>query len=443
MKKMLLGILIICMTLCSQSITSAREISGYVPSDENLEAREEFQDMRFGIFIHWGIYSMFAQGEWYLNSGPDGREYAKAAGGFYPGAFNAKEWVKAIKAAGAKYICFTTRHHDGFSMFDSAYTDYDIMDASPFRRDIVAELADACHEEGITLHLYYSLVDWYRDDYPVGESGPKHGRNPEKADYSLYKEFMKNQLSELLTNYKGVKAIWFDGIWDHDKDKTPFDWGIKEIYSHIHGINPACLIGNNHHRDPFEGEDFQMFERDLPGENKAGWSENQKVSNLPLEMCQTMNWSWGYKVEDQSYKSVGELVHLIVRAAAKGSNILLNIGPQPDGNLPQKAIERLSGIGQWMDKYGNTIYGTEATDIPEQSWGVTTKKGNTLYLHVITPEGGCSSIRLPLQNKKRIRSVAGINTGERLKYQIKDGNLHIELPPVITTPDYIIKVELK
>ena len=138
---------------------------GYVPAKENLEAREAFEDMRFGIFIHWGIYSMYAQGEWYMNEGKlDAKEYAKAAGGFYPSRFDAREWVKAIKAAGAKYITFTSRHHDGFSMFDTAASDYDIMDATPFRRDIIAELAQACHEEGIALHFYYSLLDWTRED---------------------------------------------------------------------------------------------------------------------------------------------------------------------------------------------------------------------------------------------------------------------------------------
>ena len=227
MKKMLLGILIICMTLCSQSITSAREISGYVPSDKNLEARKEFQDMRFGIFIHWGIYSMFAQGEWYLSKGINAQEYAKAAGAFYPISFDARQWVKAIKASGAKYICFTSRHHDGFSLYDTAYSDYDIIDASPFKRDVMAELAAACKEEGLDLHIYYSLIDWTREDYPAGRTGRK-SKNLNNSDWQSYKQFMKDQLGEIL-KYDGVKAIWFDGVWDHDSDHVPFDWDLDEI----------------------------------------------------------------------------------------------------------------------------------------------------------------------------------------------------------------------
>ena len=242
----------------------------------------------------------------------------------YPASFDARQWVKAIKASGAKYICFTSRHHDGFSLYDTAYSDYDIMDASPFKRDVMAELAAACKEEGLDLHIYYSLIDWTREDYPAGRTGRK-SKNLNNSDWQSYKQFMKDQLGEIL-KYDGVKAIWFDGVWDHDSDHVPFDWDLDEIYSHIHAINPACLIGNNHHLTPFKGEDFQMFERDLPGENTTGWAADQTISKLPLEMCQTMNGMWGYKVEDQKYKSVTELVRLIVKAAAKGSNLLLNIG---------------------------------------------------------------------------------------------------------------------
>jgi alpha-L-fucosidase len=150
-------LLLSCLILAAPFAANAQE--DYVPAKENLEARAKFEDHRFGIFLHWGIYSMFAQGEWYLSKGIDAKEYAKAAGGFYPASFDARQWIKAIKASGAKYICFTSRHHDGFSLYDTAYSDYDIMDASPFRRDVMAELAAACKEEGLDLHIYYSLID--------------------------------------------------------------------------------------------------------------------------------------------------------------------------------------------------------------------------------------------------------------------------------------------
>ena len=429
--------------MLSGPAVSADAEKTYVPTEENLAAREAFADSRFGIFIHWGIYSMFAQGEWYMNKGRDAQEYAQAAGGFYPAAFDARAWVKAIKASGARYICFTSRHHDGFSMFDTAASDYDIMDASPFRRDIVAELAEACREEGIALHFYYSLLDWTREDYPVGRTGLGTGRKGDSQNYDSYIRFMKDQLTELLTKYGKIGAIWFDGDWDHDSDPQPFDWRYPEIYSHIHGIDPSCLIGNNHHLTPFEGEDFQMFERDLPGENTTGWASGQTVSSLPLEMCQTMNGMWGYKVEDQNYKSVEDLVRLIVRAASKGSNLLLNIGPQPDGNLPAAALDRLAGIGEWMNVYGASVYGTSATGIPEQSWGVTTRNDSSLFLHLIEPLEGVEAISVPLDpSRKKVKSVKAMKDGAPLKHRISDGKLVITLDGVPADIDYVIEVVL-
>ena len=448
MKKILLTYIMTAAMILSAA-GSAYAQKDYVPTKENLEARAAFEDMRFGVFIHWGIYSMFAQGEWYLNNGINAQEYAKAAGGFYPASFDAREWVRAIKASGAKYITLTSRHHDGFSIFDTAVSEYDIMDATPFKRDIIAELAQACHEEGIALHFYYSLLDWTREDYPVGRTGLKTGRKGDAQDYETYRQFMKDQLTELLTKYGKIGAIWFDGHWDHDSDAVPFDWRYDDIYSHIHDIDHSCLIGNNHHITPIEGEDFQMFERDLPGENTTGWADDQTISTLPLEMCQTMNGMWGYKVADQNYKSVNDLVQLLVKAASKGSNLLMNVGPQPDGKLPEAAVERLAGMGKWMGIYGDSVYGTDATGLPEQEWGVTTRKGNVLYLHVFDSSSGKVSIPLtdynPTTGKKpkklKIRSVTAMNGGSALTWQYgKDGVLNVTLPPAATAPDYVVEV---
>ena len=450
MKKVLLTTVMSAALLLSASL-SADAQKGYVPAKENLEAREAFEDMRFGVFIHWGIYSMFAQGEWYLNNGINAQEYAKAAGGFYPASFDAREWVRAIKASGAKYITLTSRHHDGFSIFDTAVSDYDIMDATPFKRDIIAELAQACKEEGIALHFYYSLLDWTREDYPVGRTGLKTGRQGDMQDYESYRQFMKDQLTELLTKYGKIGALWFDGHWDHDSDEVPFEWRYDDIYSHIHGIDPSCLIGNNHHITPIEGEDFQMFERDLPGQNTTGWADGQTISSLPLEMCQTMNGMWGYKVADQNYKSVEELVQLLVKAVSMNSNLLMNVGPQPDGNLPATAVERLAGMGKWMGIYGDSVYGATASGLPVQDWGVTTRKGNTIYLHVFDPASGKVSIPLndykPVIGKRpkklKIKSVTAMNGGSALTYQYaKDGVLTVTLPPAATAPDYVIEVRL-
>ena len=417
----------------------AQEQVHYVPTSENLKARQEFADSKLGIFIHWGIYSMFAQGEWYMNNANiDNKEYAKAASAFYPIGFDAKEWVSAIKAAGAKYICFTSRHHDGFSMWDTEQSDYNIVDATPFGRDVIKELADECHRQGIKLHFYYSHIDWTRDDYPAGRTGRGTGKDPNKEDWPSYYAFMNRQLTELLTNYGEIGAIWFDGWWDHDCDSIPFDWQLKEQYELIHHLQPACLVGNNHHQTPIEGEDIQIFERDLPGENKAGLS-GQEVSRLPLETCQTMNGMWGYKIIDQNYKSAETLIRYLVSTSGKGANLLLNIGPQPNGKLPATALDRLKEIGEWTSRYGETIYGTIAGDIPAQEWGVTTRKGNRLFVHIFNHSA--KELHLPLQSK--VKNAWVYDTKQVLKTKRTKEGITIFFDEVPLGIDYIVELEMR
>ncbi len=407
----------------------------YVPTPENLQQRAEFQQHRLGIFLHWGIYATYAQGEWYLqNAGIDNTSYAVAAESFNPAKFDAAAWVRAFRDAGAGYITFTSRHHDGFSMFKTATSNYNIVDGTPFGRDIVGELAQACADEGLRFHLYYSTLDWLREDYPQGRTGLRTGRKGDRQDYDAYFDFMKTQVRELITQYPNLAALWFDGIWDHDQDPD-FDWRMPTFYAYIHSLKPELLIGNNHHLLPFDGEDFQMFERDLPGENKAGLS-GQEISALPLEMCQTMNGAWGYRISDTNYKSVKELVHLLVRAAAKNSNLLLNIGPMANGQLPPQSLDRLAGIGAWMRSHSTAVDGTTSTVIPEQPWGVTTQNSQDLFLHVLTPEAlpmrdglGKLVIPLPQDTRPARKGAVTLLSGEPLPYELsKDGFLTITLP---------------
>ena len=445
-----LRISLFCLFLCFQFPVSHLRAQ-YIPSEDNLAARREFEGFRFGIFLHWGIYSTFAQGEWYLNSGLSHEEYSKVASAFYPIRFDAEAWARAFKDSGARYITFTSRHHDGFSMFHTHASTYNIVDATPFKRDVLRELAEACQHQGLRLHLYYSILDWMRTDYPLGRTGLKTGRQS-KPDYDSYFNFMKTQVRELLTQYPKVEGLWFDGYWDHDGDSIPFDWRMPEFYRYIHSLKPACLIGNNHHITPIEGEDFQMFERDLPGENTAGLS-GQEISHLPLEMCQTMNGMWGYKVADQNYKSTEELIRLIARAAAKNSNLLLNIGPQPNGELPATALDRLQGIGRWMRQNGESIYGTTATELGEQPWGVSTQKDKRLFLHVFGesgangvdgsngPDGPVASITLPWAAKKP-KSVRALATSEPLAFSFdkRVKTLTIQLPFQLDGADFVVEV---
>ncbi len=429
-----------CLSSCLGMSSLFAQHSGapYTPAAENLQARQEFKDSKFGIFLHWGIYSMFGQGEWYMNNANiDCHEYAKVASGFYPSRFDAREWVAAIKASGAKYICFTSRHHDGFSMFDTQHSDYDIIDATPFKRDIVKELADECHKQGIKLHIYYSHLDWTREDYyPLGKTGRKTGRK-QHGEWNSYLQFMNNQLTELLTNYGPIGAIWFDGLWDQPAD---FDWQLDKQYQLIHKLQPACLIGNNHHKEPYPGEDFQMFERDLPGENHAGFSSGQSISDLPLETCQTMNGMWGYRIQDSNYKSVSKLVRLLVNAAGKGANLLMNIGPQPNGELPALAVERMKGVGEWMNKYGETIYGSNAGCVTKASWGTTTRKGDMLYVHLLTDDMP-KFVTLPLT--ERVSTVTLFDSGEKVKWEKIQGGIVLHTAQLKPSIDCIVALKLK
>ena len=417
---------------------------GYVPTPQNMQSRQEFSQARFGIFIHWGIYSMLGDGEWVMhNKNINYKEYEKLAGGFYPSKFNAHEWVKAIKLSGAKYICITSRHHDGFSIFHTKASPYNSVDATPFKRDILAEIADECHKQGIRLHLYYSHIDWGREDYyPVGRTGHGTGRtgwfNGQKLPqldssvfqtnwaYENYLKFMDTQLEELLTNYGPIGAIWFDGVWDRDKQENGLKaetWNLANQYSLIHRLQPSCLVGNNHHMDPFPGEDIQIFERDIPGQNLYGYSEQAISTVLPLETCQTMNRSWGYRITDTTYKSADFLIKYLVQTAAKGANLLLNIGPRPDGTLPDESLERLKAIGEWMDVYGETIYGTTAGIVPEQPWGVSTRKGHRNFLHVFKDT---AEIFVPLGNTDIVgcKSYPG---GTELKFKKVKGGITVQL----------------
>lgn len=394
--------------------------------------------MKFGIFIHWGIYSMFGQGEWYMqNANLDWQEYQKAASAFYPHLFDANEWVSAIKASGARYITFTSRHHDSFSMWQTDQSDYNIVEATPFGRDVVGELADACHKQGMRLHLYYSHLDWRRADYPLGRTG--HGTHRElKPNWPTYLQFMEAQLYELLTRYGDIGAIWFDGVWDHDQDSIPFNWDLERQYALIHQLQPRCLVGNNHHEAVKPGEDIQIFERDVPGQNLAGLS-GQEIGNLPLETCQTMNGMWGYKITDQNYKSVDELIRLLISTAGKGANLLLNIGPQPNGQLPAAALDRLRGMGEWLGRYGESIYDTTAGEIAEQPWGATTRKGDVLYVHVT--DRALQTLTLPLQCK--VKNVMVLNDGSLLKGKISKEGFTLTLPQHESEVDYILKITTK
>lgn len=445
MKRTLLSMALLAASLLPSFAQTAQD---YVPTAENIASRQDFAERRFGIFIHWGLYSMFAQGEWYMqDAGISYNEYSKVASGFCPSKFNAHDWVAAIKASGAGYITITSRHHDGFSMWGTKQSAYNIVDATPFGRDVLKELAEECRKQDIRLHFYYSHLDWGREDYPQGWSGTNCGKDRSKADFNHYYDFMNSQLTELLTNYGPIGGIWFDGCWDHDKGDV--DWRLPEQYDLIHRLQPACLVGNNHHHSSLYGEDIQIFERDLPGENSHGWMQagTQVSTQCPLESCETMNGMWGYKITDQNYKSTKELIHYLVSTAGKGANLLMNIGPQPNGELPATAVQRLREMGEWMhgvpgtDKvaHAETILGTTAGDIPVQRWGASTRKGDRLFLHILNHNE--QELYLPV-NMKIVKAFT-YEGKQPVKVTKTPAGTVLTFPEVPSGIDYIVELQTK
>lgn len=421
----------------------------YQPSSENLAAREWFQDAKFGLFVHWGVYSVLGDGEWVMNNQNISiDEYQKLPSFFNPIDFDPKEWVSMVKASGMKYITITSRHHDGFSMFDSKVTDYDIVDNTPYGKDVLKMLAEECRAQGVKLFFYYSLLDWKRDDYfPRGRTGNGiAGRGEGK--WEDYIEFMKGQLRELLTNYGEIGGIWFDGHWDQNKwDGSHFgdlqvDWHYDELYGLIHQLQPHALIGNNHHQAVIPGEDFQMFEKDLPGKNTTGWGTSESdIGAVPLEVCETINGSWGFNLQDRRHKSRKELLHYLIRAAGYGSNMLLNVGPMPNGNIQPEHVKSLLEMGQWLDKYGDTIYGTRRGPVPPQDDLVSTRKENVVYLHVLNPNVKIVHLE---EFPGKIKGISYYDSGKKLKFRQDEFGLSIDVSGLeMDVVDTILRIELK
>lgn len=420
----------------------------YTPTQENIAARSQFQDDKFGLFIHWGVFSILGDAEWVMNNqNISVKDYTRLMGFFNPTQFDAHAWVSMAKNAGMKYITLITRHHDGFSMWDTKYSDFNIMN-TPYHKNVVKMIADECHKQGIQLFLYYSLLDWRRNDYSwwTGRTGQGTGRTVH-GDWNDYIKFMENQLTELLTNYGEIAGIWFDGYWDQTapegaKDRTPrVDWHLTEIYALIHKLQPQCLIGNNHHMTPLPGEDFQMFEKDLPGQNKSGLSFQKASDQLPLETCETMNGSWGFNIKDDKYKSVPELIHYIVNAAGRNANFLLNVGPMPNGIIQEEFRDTLKEIGKWMDKYGESIYGTRGNIMPPQDWGVVTSKDKKVYVHILK-DSTQPVVISGIKGKIKSCKLMGIN--QEVKYKQDKNGVAINLDGIpLDSVDTIIEIETK
>jgi len=368
---------------------------GSVLAQPQAESPEAFakrtrwwREAKFGMFIHWGIYAVPADAtdlhgrktiaEWYMsNKQMQVRDYEKFAKQFNPVQFNAREWVRMAKEAGMKYIVITSKHHDGFCMFDTKLTDYNIVKATPFGRDPMKELAQECRRQGIRLCFYYSIMDWHHPDYLPRRPWERDVRPADGADLNRYIDFMKAQLRELLTNYGPIGVLWFDGGWEHNAQQLRS----AEVNAFIRSLQPSILINDRNHLP----EDFSTPEQTIP----AGALPGGRL----WETCMTINDTWGYAKNDTNWKPAEDLIRKLCDIAHKGGNFLLNVGPTAQGTFPEPIVERLRRIGQWMKVNGQSIYGTTQSPFRKLSFnGRCTQKGNTLYLHVF--EWGEGDLRL-------------------------------------------------
>ena len=416
--------LAVCALMLAVSTFAQQQgVKNYQPTPENLAARKWFQDAKFGLFVHWGVYSELGDGEWVMNDqNIPISDYEKLPTFFNPVDFDPVKWVSLVKEAGMKYITITSKHHDGFAMYDSQVSDYNIVDATPYGKDIIKALKDECDKQGIKLFFYYSQLDWHHPDYyPLGRTAQGIKGRPHNGNWDAYLDYMNTQLTELLTNYGEIGGIWFDGMWD----KRDADWKLHETYSLIHRLQPQTLIGSNHHLVPFPGEDFQMFERDLPGQNTAGHSGESEIGQLPLETCQTMNGAWGFNLQDNDFKSTRELLHYVIKGAGYNANFLLNVGPMPNGEIQPEFVQHLKEMGAWLSKNGETIYGTRGGPISPRQWGVTTQKDNKVYVHIL--DWADESLLLPKLDKK-VKSANLFGSGQKVSFEDGKYGLVLNVP---------------
>ncbi len=417
------------------------------PSDSGSNKQDKmdwWREARFGMFIHWGLYSVPA-GEW--QGSTNHAEWIRTTAQipldtynnyvdeFNPVKFDANEWVRMAKEAGMKYIVITSKHHDGFCLFDSEYTDFDIM-STPFKRDIMKELSDACEKEGIEMCWYYSIMDWHHPDYLPRRNWEKD-RPVEGADFDRYLSYMQNQLKELTANYGDIGVLWFDGEWE---SSWTHERGI-DLYDYVSTLQDGIIINNRVDKGrrgmegmTKEGEfrgDFGTPEQEIPETGLKG---------VDWETCMTMNNHWGYNSYDSNWKSEEDLIHKLIDIASKGGNFLLNVGPRADGTFPQESIERLESIGRWMDKYSESIYGTGPSPFKGLEWGrCTTKKTGKqtrLYLHLFENTENNLIVLPGFQNK--VLSVHMLDSGKKLNYIRNGADLEITAPAEL--PDKISSV---
>jgi alpha-L-fucosidase len=418
---------------------SARRVLTQAAGDDQRMAW--WREARFGIFMHWGLYSVLAgswqgqrspkaNGEWIMNDLKIPlTDYEQLVHRFNPVRYDPQAWAAAVAGAGAKYLVITSKHHEGFALWDSAVSDYDIA-ATPYRHDLLGPLASACGGAGVRFCTYHSILDWHHPDYLPRRAWDT--RPASSANFDRYVTYLKAQLREIVSRYDpGV--LWFDGEWE---DTWTHERGV-DLYNYVRGLKPDIIINN---RVDKGRQGMQGLNREGQFKGDFGTPEQQiPATGLPgvdWESCMTMNDTWGYRSDDDHWKSAETLIRNLVDIASKGGNFLLNVGPTAEGLIPQPSLDRLAAMGRWMDVNGDAIHGTTASPIGRPAWGRVTSKPGTLFLHVFDwPTDG--TLRVPVANRvTRARLLA--NAGQTLTTDSSNAGVTVHVPT--TAPDAVASV---
>lgn len=390
--------------------------------EERTERTKWFLDARFGMFIHWGLYAIPARGEWVRSVERISKEdYQQFFEEFNPVNYNPAVWARAAKEAGMKYAVMTAKHHDGFCLFDSKLTDYKATNTKA-GRDLIREYLDAFRAEGLKVGLYYSLLDWYHDDYPAYGDRCHPMRDNEayknkKQKFDRYVEYMHGQVKELCSNYGKIDIIWFDFSYD---DMTGEKWKATELVKMVRSLQPGIIIDNRleaggsnvgsiKSKNPsiYSG-DFASPEQVIPPQGVT----DEEGKSIPWESCITLNNNWGYHATDKCYKTPKQVIRKLVECVSKNGNLLLNVGPNAKGEIPEESLKILSEVGKWMRQNSKSIYNCGISQFSKPEWGYYTQNGNLLYAHVF--EGSIGPLCLSGLNGK-IKKARLVSDGSEIK----------------------------
>jgi alpha-L-fucosidase len=387
MKRLILSILVFILLV--QGSASQKRIWDETES-EKAERLEWWTEARFGMFIHWGLYAQAARHEWVKSrESITDDDYQKYFELFNPDLFNPTEWAQKAKAAGMKYAVITSKHHEGFNMFASEYTDYNIMN-TPYGKDIIKEWVDAFRAEGLGVGFYYSLIDWHHPEYTIDRIHPQRAKSKEEyeelnkdRDMGIYREYLKNQVREILSSYGKIDILWLDYSFPGEFGKDRDDWGSVELLKMVRELQPDILVNDRADvKDYWGGWDFTT-----PEQFKVQKWPEIDGEKIPWETCQTFSGSWGYYRDEHTWKDNKQLLALLIESVSKGGNLLLNVGPTARGTFDQRADESLSEMGNWMKYNNRSIYGcTQAPDeyiAPDHTLLTYNPKKNRMYIHLL------------------------------------------------------------